>query len=200
MSDDTTRRRISEAVAANLRFHRRAAGLTVSALAERAGLSRRALVEVEAGRANASLSTLAALADALAVDFGTLVAVDAHRPLAVTEASDAPVLWEDDDGSRAVLLATATRSGAELWRWVLAPGGRYEAAADPTGTEVMVGTVQGTLEIGVGAETLTVKVGGGARFASDVPYWFANSAGTRAAFITTFLPVSGPGRRYTRAT
>ena len=52
-------------VGALLRGHRRAAGLTQEALAERAGLSRRGLQHLEAGDARPYPATLEALAEAL---------------------------------------------------------------------------------------------------------------------------------------
>ncbi|HJP01490.1 MAG TPA: shikimate kinase [Planctomycetota bacterium] len=59
--------------AERLRDARQGAGLSVTELALRAGLSRRTLTEAEAGRANPSLVKLAALAAGLGVPLGELL-------------------------------------------------------------------------------------------------------------------------------
>lgn len=58
-----------------LRGARESAGMTLSELAARAGVSRRYVTETEAGRANPSLAKLAALADALGLGLAELVDV-----------------------------------------------------------------------------------------------------------------------------
>src|SRR5215218_1001326 len=61
-------RSATAAFGALLRGHRRAAGLTQEALAERAGLSRRGIQHLEAGDARPYPATLEALASALALE------------------------------------------------------------------------------------------------------------------------------------
>lgn len=65
---------------ARLKQLRRARKLTQEQLAERAGLSYKFIGELERGRANPTLTTLAALSDALAVRLTDLLAVDVDRP------------------------------------------------------------------------------------------------------------------------
>ena len=63
-------------VGQRLRSARERRGLSAAELARRAGLSRRTLTEIEAGRANPTLSKLAALAGAAGVELARLVAPD----------------------------------------------------------------------------------------------------------------------------
>jgi transcriptional regulator with XRE-family HTH domain len=65
---------------ARLRQLRQARKLTQEQLAERAGLSDKFLGEVERGRGNPTLTTLAALGDALGVRLVDLLALDLERP------------------------------------------------------------------------------------------------------------------------
>lgn len=65
---------------ARLRQLRHARRLTQEQLAERAGLSYKFVGELERGRGNPTLTTLAALSDALGVRLVDLLAVDADRP------------------------------------------------------------------------------------------------------------------------
>ena len=65
---------------ARLKQLRHARRLTQEQLAERAGLSYKFLGELERGRGNPTLTTLAALSDALGVRLVDLLALDTHRP------------------------------------------------------------------------------------------------------------------------
>jgi transcriptional regulator with XRE-family HTH domain len=67
-------------VGARLKQNRLARRLTQEQLAERAGLSNRCIGEVERGRGNPTLTTLAALSDALGVDLIDLLGLDTGRP------------------------------------------------------------------------------------------------------------------------
>lgn len=68
------------ALGRRVRSLRQAQGLSLQRLAEQAGLSRRFLVEIEAGRANPSLLKLAALAQALHTDLSRLCDLPLPRP------------------------------------------------------------------------------------------------------------------------
>jgi len=67
-------------VGARLRQLRLARKLTQEQLAERAGLSGKFLGELERGRGNPTLTTLAALSDALGVRLVDLLGVETDRP------------------------------------------------------------------------------------------------------------------------
>lgn len=67
-------------VGARLKQLRRARRLTQEELAERAGLSYKFVGQVERGKGNPTLTTLAALADALGVRMVDLLALETERP------------------------------------------------------------------------------------------------------------------------
>jgi transcriptional regulator with XRE-family HTH domain len=67
-------------VGARVRQLRQARRLTQEELAERAGLSYKFIGEVERGRGNPTLTTLAAISDALGVQLTDLLALDPERP------------------------------------------------------------------------------------------------------------------------
>lgn len=67
-------------VGARLRQLRQARRLTQEQLAERAGLSYKFVGEVERGRGNPTLTTLAALSEALGVALVDLLALEPARP------------------------------------------------------------------------------------------------------------------------
>lgn len=145
---------IAATVGSNIRKLRLDRSQTLAGLAQQAGTSVRTLVEIESGRANASLATLGAIADALGVNFGRLTQAPGTGALRTVRASDAAVAWGDDLGSEArLILVSREPQSAELWAWLLKPGSRYQAAPDPEGTDVIVMVTGGSLALTVDGET-----------------------------------------------
>lgn len=88
-SRDTEIRRIGR----QLRTLREKSGRTLAQLAEAAGLSERAVRELEAGRTNPSLTTVVGIADALGVSLDELVSA-ARRNLPPADFTPAPATGE----------------------------------------------------------------------------------------------------------
>ncbi|MGD3112162.1 helix-turn-helix domain-containing protein [Streptomyces sp. YGL11-2] len=157
-----------ERLGREVRSRRQGAGLTVQTLADKAGLSRRMLTQIEQGTANPSLVTVDKIARALGVDFATLIAQPTAEPCHVSTAVE---VWSSPAGSRAVLHVTsARRGGAELWEWTLASGDRYLAQPDPPGSEELILVSTGTLLLETEDRTVPLDAGASARLASDRPY------------------------------
>lgn len=191
---------IAGAVGANIRRLRLDRSLTLARLAEQAGTSVRTLVEIESGRANASLATLGAIADALGVDFGRLT--QAHEPGAVRTVStaDAPVPWNDGHGSEArLVLVSREPQSAELWHWLLKPGSRYEAKPDPEGTDVLIMVNRGTLTLTVGGQASQLTAGTAGHITSGAGYLLANLSRADTAFVLVHIPPAATRPRYTPA-
>lgn len=131
-------------VAGNLRRLRQERGLSQAALAERSGISRRTIINLEAGEANISLSGLDRVADALDTDFVTLVAEPSALPTAVNA-----VAWRGASAESVAALvgAVPARTDAQLWTWALAAGERYDAEPDPAGWHEIVFVTAGRLRI-----------------------------------------------------
>src|SRR3990170_6046309 len=86
-------------VGERVRARRNARGWTLDELAERSGVSRRMLVNVEQGVTNASIATLLRLAEALAIGLPSLVTPnDGATPFEVNRAGTRPPLWTGDHG------------------------------------------------------------------------------------------------------
>lgn len=140
----TPRRDVLVYVGENLRRLRQAAGMNQTTLAEASGVSRRTIINLEAGEANISLSGLDRLAEALSVTFVDLVSA----PFASTRRIDALAWRGAAPESEAVLLGSAPAANeAQLWSWVLAADERYDAEPDPAGWHEMVFVSEGRLHI-----------------------------------------------------
>ncbi|MFI7705261.1 helix-turn-helix domain-containing protein [Nonomuraea sp. NPDC049480] len=164
-----------------VRRRRLAADLTVQALADRAGLSRRLLTQIEQGTANPSLVTVDKIARALGVDFAALTVPPGTEPLHVSEPV---VIWRGPAGGRALLhVASARRGGPELWEWTLRSGDRYEAQPDPRGSEELLLVTAGTLLLDVEGRPTRLPAGTSARLTSDRPYAYAAADDDPVSFV-----------------
>lgn len=168
-----------------LRLRRKSAGMTVAQLAERSGLSRRMLTQIELGQANPSLATVDKIARSLGTDFASLAREDAPSPLSVHPPEARPDIWTSALGSRATLqVASTLRPPAELWEWELQPGDRYEAEPDPPGSEELFLVLAGVLTVvAEGLEPVPLVAGASARLSSDRPYAYENRGEQAVRFV-----------------
>lgn len=171
---------VLEHVGANVRRFRMAAQLSQVALADRAGVSRRTVVKLEAGEANISLTGLDHLAGALGVTFVDLVAAPAAHHAAISE-----VAWRGErQGSIALLLASvpATKD-AQLWAWALDPGDRYDAEPDPVGWSEMLLVSEGSIRVEQEGGAAELHAGDHLAFPTSQQYSYVNIGDTRARFV-----------------
>jgi transcriptional regulator with XRE-family HTH domain len=168
-----------------IRDRRRHASLTVQELADRAGISRRMLTQIELGQANPSLVTVDRVARALGSDFISLARDDTPDPLVVNPPNTAMVVWSSALGSQALLhVATTLVPPAELWTWTLQPGDMYQAEADPPGSEELFVVLSGRLTLlPDGTDPVTLSAGASARFATDVRYAYENRTARPVRFV-----------------
>src|SRR5215210_596696 len=189
---------VNELIGERVREHRTARGWTLDELADRSGVSRRMVINIEHGEGNPSIATLLRISDALGV--GLPVLVDVERPVAVTitPAGQAPVLWRGSSGGQALLVAgTQPPDVVELWDWTLQPGEAHATEAHSAGTRELLHVLEGRVDLRVGDRTEQLAVGDSAAFQGDVPHGYASpaDAATPARFaLTVFQPRVGGGR------
>lgn len=183
---------VAAVIGARVRERRTERGWTLDQLAERSGVSRRMVVNVEQGVSNASIATLLRLSDALGIGLPALVDVERPGSLRVIESGRAPVLWRGECGGRAMLVAgTDPPEVVELWDWMLEPGDAHRTEAHAAGTRELLLVLAGQVELTVGQQTQLLTVGDSAQFAGDVAHGYANpaTAGSAARFaLTVFEP------------
>jgi transcriptional regulator with XRE-family HTH domain len=188
---------LSAAIGAKVRSERQAREWTLAQLAEKSGVSRRMLINVEQGTANPSLTTLLRLSDALGIGLQALVAVPQTKPVKVIRAGEAPALWTGEGGGRGVLLAGTTPPDIlELWDWRLAPGDRHDSEAHVRGTKEILQVREGVVTVTVGEHSEVLNVDDAISFTSDVPHSYANDSTEQARFsLTVFEPGVGAGTK-----
>jgi transcriptional regulator with XRE-family HTH domain len=177
------------AVGRRVREARSARRWTLDQLAEHSGVSRRMIVNVEAGSCNASIATLLRLATALQVSLADLVADRrADEACVVTEAAGRTALWRGPAGGSAVLVASAgTPDMLELWDWTLEPTEAYDSEPHRQGTRELLHVLAGRLALTVDGRDQVLRTGDAASFSADVAHRYA-CAGRRATrFSMTVL-------------
>ena len=174
---------VPEAVGRRVREARAGRGLTLDQLAERSGVSRRMIVNVEAGTSNASIATLLRLATALRVSLADLVA-DAPAANASSSRGGRPGAAVARGGRRV--------GGARRLRGH--PGHARTVGLDPRagrgvrvrraspGTHELLHVLNGQLTLTVGDEVHRLRAGDAASLVADVRTRTATrGAGPRAS-------------------
>ncbi len=171
---------LSARVGREVRARREARGLSLSAAAARAGLSKTILATIESGAGNPSLETLGRLAGALDVTIGTLLAEDA--PLRVKRIPrDAGEWLAFESGVRGRLIHVDGRDRRlEMLEIRLERGETRASAPHAPGTEELVICLSGTLFAGPAEHETRLRKGDAAHFAADVPHGYRSPSGASA--------------------
>jgi transcriptional regulator with XRE-family HTH domain len=158
--------------------------LTLTALAEQAGIAKSTVSLIERGQGNPSIDTVWALATALGVPFASLFHDD---PLAddvtVVRRSDAPVVAVDQAGLESdglVIRHLLTRTGGELieiYVMELEEGAVRQSGAHVSGLFEHITVTAGTVEISTDSFAETVSTGDLISFRADRPHGYRVVAG-----------------------
>ena len=186
MSVESLVNEMPSTVGRRVREARTARGLTLDQLAERSGVSRRMIINVEGGAANASIATLLRLATGLQIALTELLE-DGPRSgsSVITRRADRMPLWRGEFGGIAELVASSDL--LELWDWTLHPGELYESEAHRIGTRELIHVNAGRLHLVVADEEHELHTGDGASFAADVAHSYACSGRRAVRFAMTVL-------------
>ncbi|MDC7335240.1 helix-turn-helix domain-containing protein [Streptomyces lydicus] len=167
-------------IGGRIRALRKQRGWSVQQLAEASEVSRRMLTQIELGQANPSLATVDRVARALNTDFAALALPEGDATGAEVEGT---VAWQAPDGSQALLLGATHEPRAELWRWTLAPGGRYDAEPDRPGAQEIHHVLSGRLTLALQAGPQVLVPGQSAVIASDQEYAYLNEDAEPVVFV-----------------
>jgi transcriptional regulator with XRE-family HTH domain len=179
MSDAAPLRDVGEQV----RRRRLERGWTLDAAAPRLGVSRRLLVQIEAGAANPSLSSLLAIASGFDIALVELLA-DAEKPALTIQPDNrtAPALWTGASGGGGRLLVAS--GGLELWDWTLQPGEERRSEAHRPGSREALTVTAGSVTIEVaGGDAAVVRRGQSAAFGADIDHRYANESARPSRFL-----------------
>jgi transcriptional regulator with XRE-family HTH domain len=168
-------------IGGRIRTLRKQRGWSVQELADAGSVSRRMLTDIELGQANPSLATVDRIAHALDTDFAAL-ALDSDEGRGEGRV-EGTLVWQGPDGSRGLLLGATREPRAELWRWNLAPGARYDAEPDRHGAQEIHHVVSGKLTLALTEGRQVLATGQSAVIASDQGYAYLNEGTDPVVFM-----------------
>ncbi|MEN9507031.1 MAG: hypothetical protein RI958_2957 [Actinomycetota bacterium] len=183
-----------ERVASEVRGRRRERGWTLDEAATRLGVSRRLLVQIEAGEANPSLSTLLSISAGFGTSLVELLSCDDEpAPVVRSDNASAPVLWHGPHGGEGRLLAG---SGLlELWHWTVQPSEERSSDAHQANSYEVLTVTAGAVTLCVGsADPVVVRRGQSAMFRADEPHVYRNDGARPATFVMAVHDPSGAPR------
>lgn len=167
---------VAAAIARNTRKLRAERQWSLERLAERSGVSKGMLVQIEQARTNPSVGTLCRVADAYGVTLAQLVELSDTASVRVVEADEVIRLWSGEEGSAGdLLVGVDRREHVELWRWTLAPGDRHDSEGHMEGTREMMAVLSGTLTLEVADQTYTVRRGAAVLFDGHRDHVYRNA-------------------------
>jgi XRE family transcriptional regulator, regulator of sulfur utilization len=182
---------VTTRVAREIRARREARGLSLSATAARAGLSKTILATIESGAGNPSLETLWRIARALDVTVGTLLAEDDPVPSRLIRRTDGEWISFESGVPGRLLYVDGRDRRLEALEIRIDPGTRYVSAAHAPGTEELVICLGGTLTVGPEADEQRLASGDALHFAADVRHTYRSRDGASALCIFTYPAVRG---------
>jgi transcriptional regulator with XRE-family HTH domain len=165
----------------NLRRLRTRRGLSLERLAERSGVSRAMLSQVELGNSTPTINVLWKISTALEIPFSALIAEGRQEPVAVLRAAASKLLTSHDGGfsSRALFPFEGQRR-VEFYELRLAPGAVENAEPHSPGTVENLVVSAGAVEIALEGKTVHLEVGDAVVFHADVPHAYRNPGAAEA--------------------
>ena len=164
-------------IARNLRRLREQQNLSISAVADRAGLSKSTLSKLERGNGNPSIDTLWGLARVLGVPFATLFEEVEHPEVDVLRFANAPLVAGPGRGAipgtgidgvdLRHLESFVGRTKVEVYTVHLEAGARLSSTAHTPGIVEHVVVVEGRAEVGPDEAPATLETGDRIRFPAD---------------------------------
>lgn len=150
------------AVSARILAVRKQRGLSLSALAARASVSKATLSGIESGHGNPTLDTIECLARALALPVSDLL-VSEERSVSVHRAPED----SDDQITQDLMLRFAASRGWEFWRLRMPAGSTFEGVHHVRGTVELILLLGGSLHAGPHDAEYDLQAGDLLEFSGD---------------------------------
>ncbi|ANS79247.1 putative DNA-binding protein [Serinicoccus hydrothermalis] len=168
-----------------MRAERERAGLSLSELARRAGLSKSTLSQLESGRGNPGVETVWSLATVLGVPFSALIDPPQPERALVRAGAGDPTRSDLADYTALVLSHSPPHVRRDLYRIDAEPGAVKVSVAHATGTVEHVVVITGRARAGTRDDPEDLSPGDYLRYPGDVEHLFeALEPGTSAVLVS----------------
>ena len=161
---------------------RKASGLSLSELSERAGVAKSIISQIERNETNPTLATIWRVAQALDVSIERMLQAADDEPFVEKSGrGDTPLLVSDDGRCR--LAITGWIKTVEWLQWYdfqADPGGVLESEAHQRGSIECLSVIEGELEVEVAGTCDRARAGETLRYRCDRPHTIRNRAAAAA--------------------
>ncbi|HMJ12119.1 MAG TPA: XRE family transcriptional regulator, partial [Polyangiaceae bacterium] len=173
--DDMGAARVARRVSDGLRRFRKARGLSLDELAQRSGVSRAALSQIEGARTNPTLAVLWKVAVGLEVPFQVLMGVTEELGPRILRAGETPPLRSADGRMESRLLSPGgSAPDLEVYELTFLPKAAHRSEPHGQGTNETLIVLTGALRVSISEETYELAAGDTLFFHADVPHVYEN--------------------------
>jgi transcriptional regulator with XRE-family HTH domain len=178
-------------VGRNVRRIRASRGMSASDLARAADVSRGTLTDLEGGRGNPTVDTVAALARVLGVPVTDLLTDVPGTQARVVRAGHGAAVQQGTVTFRLLHRIEAQHALFETWEARLTRG-RHQAAPLPLGTILHAYVVSGAARLGPLDDPVDVAAGDAVLYRADTPALFACRVTTVLSLVVAYAPSGAP--------
>ncbi|WP_018526159.1 helix-turn-helix domain-containing protein [Alkalispirochaeta alkalica] len=167
-------------IGGNIRRMRKEAGLTMDVLAERSGVSKAMLSQIEAEKVNPTVATVWKISQGLQVEINRLLegSEEPVRKFHVTTRDDIVALDTDEEGLHIdVLTPIQMVEDLEMYLLTFAPGGALRSAPHFPNTEEFLTVIRGSIHVRAGDRDARLGEGDFIRYQCDVEHDIENTSG-----------------------
>ncbi|MGZ3651275.1 MAG: helix-turn-helix domain-containing protein [Bdellovibrionota bacterium] len=175
-------------LARNIQQLRRALNLSQSALAEKAGIPRSTLTNLETGDSNPSLLNLLAVAGALSVNVEELLSRP-RRALEHIPAAEIPEQWKANGKARILKLMPDKVRGLMIDALELDASATLAGHPHLKGTKEYLHVLEGELTVVIEGAPVAVKKGDVLAFEGDQPHAYRNTGSRKARALSVVVPI-----------
>lgn len=184
---------------ASIRTLRTEKGLTLEALAEKSGVSRAMLSDIERGAKSPTVRVLTGIAFALECPISQLLGEKPQGPpqpaYTLVRRKDRQVTVEPrTDAEHHLLAPSFMRRGIEVAYLTIPPNSRTVLPPYPLGAEVHLTSVRGPVQVRLGNDTFTIDEGDSAQFRPDTEATLVNGE-KKSARLLLVVDTNRPGLR-----
>ncbi len=168
------RENVAVSIGRRIAMLRKKREISLSKLAELAGISKSTLSAIESGKINPTISTLWAIAKALNVPFSELLPDE--------------LLEVEESGVTVRLIERSTKPRIEVYKMVLSPMAMRKAEAHQSGVIEKILVVSGSMIVGPASSPKLLKAGDEFEFRADVPHIYLATDEGAVAIVTIRYP------------
>ncbi len=170
-------------VGKNIQKLRKQQQITLSVLAERSGVSKAMLSQIESEKVNPTIATIWKIARGLEVDLDTLLKGDSEKAkkFLIIRDSEATTLDTSENGPHLkVLSPIAMAEDLEIYILSFEPGTKLDSTPHAGGTEEYLTVIEGEIYVEAGNKNATLHKGDFIIYNCDVDHLIENRSEQRA--------------------